>query len=357
MKLADRIDWKEYREDAWSLLSQADGKIYIYGAGNLADNLLMRCEEHGISIAGLLTDLGEEQRHGKYEVLCLEEILHSDIEPFNLLIGFAKGYQRNVHERLMMHKKVRRIYEVANPFPGHKRFDLKFVRDNYEALEEIYNKLADEESQRTLAAFINARVHEDAAFVREVYDINNSEFANDFLQLSDKEVYLDIGAYKGASILRFLKATNGNCKKIIGIEADGEFCEAIRHNCEKYQPKVIHSGCWNCKDTLRFRRDDKCSRLDADEGDMVLEVDTVDHLLGDEDVTYYYMGISTCEKEILEGSTELIRRCHPKLQIFYGPSREELYSIPRLIHAINPSYRIYLRFIDAMPSRLYLYAI
>ena len=47
----------------------------------------------------------------------------------------------------------------------------------------------------------------------------------------------------------------------------------------------------------------------------------------------------------------------PKLAVTVGFDEYALLSIPMLIKAINPTYKIYLRFADAMPARLLLLAV
>ena len=40
-----------------------------------------------------------------------------------------------------------------------------------------------------------------------------------------------------------------------------------------------------------------------------------------------------------------------------GSAKEELYTIPQYVKELNESYQIYLRFIQAMPSRIFMYAV
>lgn len=40
-----------------------------------------------------------------------------------------------------------------------------------------------------------------------------------------------------------------------------------------------------------------------------------------------------------------------------GSAKEELYTIHQYVKELNESYQIYLRFIQAMPSRIFMYAV
>ena len=171
---------------------------------------------------------------------------------------------------------------------------------------------------------------------------------------------MDIGAYNGGSIGRFLNATNGKYNKIIGIEPEKRnfqklelFCGQNHIDAELYQ-----IGCWNKKDRLFFNgNDDKCCRLDENGTDCI-EVDTIDHIIPkDSSVSIINLAVSVAEKEILEGARTTIENNLPKILIFMGSAKEELYTIPACLKDMKCSYKLYLRFIQAMPSRLFLYAL
>lgn len=117
-------------------------------------------------------------------------------------------------------------------------------------------------------------------------------------------------------------------------------------------------GCWNKKDRLFFNgSDDKCCRLDKN-GEDCIEVDTIDNIVSaDVAVSMFNLGISTAELEILEGAQRTIEKNLPKILVFMGSAKEELYTIPQYVKELNESYQIYLRFIQAMPSRIFMYAV
>ena len=52
----------------------------------------------------------------------------------------------------------------------------------------------------------------------------------------------------------------------------------------------------------------------------------------------------------------IIRRNSPKLAMTVGLDADEIRCIPQIIHEIDSSYNIYLRFFAAMPARLVLLA-
>ena len=89
-----------------------------------------------------------------------------------------------------------------------------------------------------------------------------------------------------------------------------------------------------------------------------IEVDTIDNIVSaDVAVSMFNLGISTAELEILEGAQRTIEKNLPKILVFMGSAKEALYTIPQYVKELNESYQIYLRFIQAMPSRIFMYAV
>ena len=66
--------------------------------------------------------------------------------------------------------------------------------------------------------------------------------------------------------------------------------------------------------------------------------------------------MSAGTKEWIEGARRIIHEQKPKLIINVGLTKQLLYQIPALIYGMNDAYRFSLRFIESMPSRLFLFA-
>lgn len=335
--------------------------LFLYGAGNLASNIIKNLRLESIQIEGLLID-GEENitfEKKKYgiKVYNFWNFINRSTQ-CNIIIAYAKGYRKK--EFLEGMRCFANVYIIDNPFEHHKNIDSIYVKNNSNKLQEAYELFEDNHSKKSFCAFINARINHNIKWVTEVSQTDWDEFNNDVMFTKPDEIFLDIGAYDGGSIQRFLVSNNYMAKKIIGIEPDennfhklSTYIKSIsQYNCKLYQ-----TGCWSEKTKLPFNQDDKCSRLDQD-SKYYIDVDKIDNICGlEEEITLYNMGISVAEYEILIGSKELIKKWHPKLIIFMGSARDELWKIPIFIRKLSSDYKIYLRFLTAMPSRFFLYAI
>lgn len=354
----EKIDKTGERIDIYEKIKKDNTPLYIYGAGNLAKNILKKLNEYEIKVAGCITDTGEE-KFESYQVYKYSTFIKNvDKRSCNLLIGFASAYARK--QEIEQKNIFKCVYEIANPFDHHTHFDYKFVEDNKDKLSQVYEQLADEYSKECFVAFINSRIWEDSGYVRDIFRGEIDEFNNDVMRLESTENFLDIGAYDGGSIKRFLKSSNGKYQSIIGIEPESRNFSKLERFCDinKIHAKLYQIGCWNKKDRLYFNdADDKCCRLDKT-GAVCIEVDRVDNIIAPrEKVSIINLGISTAEREIIEGCQNIITNNRPKILVFMGSAKEELYTIPDCIHKISKQYNLYLRFIQAMPSRIFMYAI
>lgn len=358
MNFWEQIDKKGTRINVYIKIKESSLPLYIYGAGNLAENILKKLNEYEIKLEGCITDSGKES-FGQYKVYKYNEFIENKEKgSCNLLLGFASAYERKPY--LEKEEVFAEVFEIANPFEHHAHFDYEFVTEHRIQLEETYHQLEDQYSKQCFCAFINARIWENSDYVREVFRGEIDEFNNDVIGTDRDEVFLDVGAYNGGSINRFLKSNNGYYGKIIGIEPENVNFEKLKSFCNqnKIQAELYQIGCWNKKDKLYFNgSDDKCCRLD-EKGTDCIEVDAIDHIISnDTEVSMLNLGISTAEKEILEGACKTIKNNLPKILVFMGSAKEELYTIPQYIKKIDASYKLYLRFIQAMPSRIFMYAI
>ena len=90
---------------------------------------------------------------------------------------------------------------------------------------------------------------------------------------------------------------------------------------------------------------------------MEIAVDTLDNMLKGETVTLVKINFLVGVKETIEGMKKIMVQSKPKLVVTVGFDEYALLLIPALIKTINPAYKIYLRFADAMPARLLLFAV
>ena len=184
--------------------------------------------------------------------------------------------------------------------------------------------------------------------------------------MSDREVFLDIGAYNGDTIKLFLEETDGKYKKIIALEPDDKsFLELNEYLARERIRNVVTSktGAWNRQENLLFKTgNEQISSVDM--GDNILKAsntitiyaDRLDEIFGEEEISFikinYYEGVL----EAMEGCSGILKRCHPKLAIDVGFDIYNVLKLSELLTSLELGYRLYLRFNRAMSSTFTLYA-
>lgn len=217
----------------------------------------------------------------------------------------------------------------------------KFLADNKDTLYDLREKLADEESKLQLDAFIEQRANGN---FRKRHSDMPQYFDTDVLAFTEREVFIDCGAYDGDTVQAFLQtAGNKGYKSIYAFEADPQNAEKMRQNLsELSELNVIEKGVYSFTGTLHFSAGDKDSSAVSDDG-IEVPVTTLDDALEGVDVTLLKMDIEGSELAALQGAQKLIRRCRPKLAICVYHREEDLVTIPQYILSLVPEYELYFR--------------
>lgn len=191
-------------------------------------------------------------------------------------------------------------------------------------------------------------------------------FGEPFITPCENEVFVDAGAYTGDTVGGFIRFCNGNYKHIYALEPDIEIYEKMRQNIEKNRWEnvtPIAKGAWRRASALKFRIDHEkpgSSRVsNSEEDELRVEVDSIDHIAGNEIVTFIKMDIEGSEMDALIGAKETITRNKPKLAICVYHRPEDVLSIPTYIKRLVPEYKFYLRHHSGFPrtGETVLYAV
>jgi len=125
---------------------------------------------------------------------------------------------------------------------------------------------------------------------------------------------------------------------------------------------LIEKGVWEEKKLLCFGKTGTHSNILCEDGNIYIEVDTIDNFCRNEKVTFIKMDIEGSELEALKGAEKQIRENKPKLAICVYHKEEDLITIPQYILSLNPEYKLYLRYFgssdfNSLWTELVLYAV
>jgi FkbM family methyltransferase len=197
----------------------------------------------------------------------------------------------------------------------------------------------------------------------EPFVVPNQYFTETVYSLRDDEVLVDCGAYDGDTVREFhhaLKKQIGHVlfEQIYAFEPNHKPFFALVKNTENQESiTCIQRGVWNEPAELRFSGDKaRSSKIDND-GDVVINVDPMDTMLGIQRVSIIKLDLEGAELQALQGAKKLIRRNVPVIAVCVYHKNDDLFTIPGFIDSLALPYHYYLRAHESKSGELVLYCI
>lgn len=372
------IDLIKYSQDSRLLdlhdMIISNKNIYIFGAGQCALNTASLLKEYGIRIAGFCVD-SEFFKEGVVidglKVFNADELMSGENE---FVIGF-ENRKRALELKESLSKKGLKVYYFEDLF-CFRQMDYKFFIDNIMNYQKAYDLLEDELSRKIFVAHINSRISGDYSDISQ-YD-SKLKYGYDYglLNISDKEVFVDCGAFDGDTFSELLDYTNGSYKKYIAFEPDEKNVEKLRFKTADYNDIVIiQKGVGDTNEIKHFYNDgslysnfvdsglwgDKTRRDIYDDKDNYIAVPVckMDDTISDDQISTIKMDIEGSELDALKGAAEIIKRDHPKLAICIYHKSEDLFSCALYINFLvgDGVYKYYVRHHSDNITETVLYAI
>lgn len=339
-------------------LKRSELPVVLYGGAALANLVQKLLFHNGIQINHVVAD----EKYYVPDSFFNNQLIEQENDVLNLypkvnaIIAF--GNYREKMAELSKNPSVERCIFFE---PAALQFDFddyyNTVKKNASELENFYSQLADEHSRNIMVAFINAKISGNSEDLANLNINDEQQYFPEFLHLSDDEVFVDIGAFDGDTILAFINKTQGKYTKIYAFEPDKNNIKKIEKNTSKFSNiKIIEKGCFSCKKTLSFQDGMGESSSVSSQGNVKIDVDAVDNIIS-EKVTFIKMDIEGSELEALKGAHKTICSNLPRLAVSLYHRSDDFLSIPQYIYGMNNSYKFYLRHYGSFCTELVLYAI
>lgn len=180
----------------------------------------------------------------------------------------------------------------------------------------------------------------------------------DVFEPKKDEIFIDAGAYDGATIRDFVNWTKGEYKKIIALEPLAEMCNHIKEKCTQEHIRSVQieeAAAWNKKEKLFFAEAKAGSRVEEG-GETCINGIDIDSIAKDEMVTFIKMDIEGSELKALEGAKDTIQRNKPRLAICIYHKPEDIIELPSYILELVPEYKFYIRHYRSNICETVLYA-
>ena len=146
---------------------------------------------------------------------------------------------------------------MSNPFKAENKFlTYKEIEADKDKLIMSYNAFNDEKSKKIFIEFINWKMTGDVSKLVPYTEGDWLEFfSTDLLSEDDNYTFVDVGAYTGDTIIRFLSFCKGKYDQIIAFEPDEtNFQETLKvvNNGRLENVTVYKTGLWSNQEEKKF---------------------------------------------------------------------------------------------------------
>ena len=210
-------------------------------------------------------------------------------------------------------------------------------------------RLQDELSRATLDAVLRLRMTGNRAELLDVICPIEQEYFSMYsssdtpIVLHDHEHYVDIGAYDGDTVGKFMTAARHRYASIHAYEPDPRNFAALQRRLQSTSgPIFLHNeAVSDSNQPLSFLASGTMgSRVEAD-GDIQVPSVRLDDVL--EQITLLKMDVEGFEPHVLRGAAKLIGRCRPRMAITCYHHALDLLDIVAVLDEIYPDAQFRLR--------------
>ena len=335
-------------KELWQYLKTVNKPIVLYGMGNGADKIINVLENYGIPFKGVFASDGFVRNkifHG-FPISSYSELK----EKFgDMVVLLCFGSDRA--EVLLNVKKISsecELYAPDVPVIGGELFTEKYLKENKERFEWVYDKLSDDLSRKTFENTIKYKLSGKVEYLFEC-ETQADEPYDSFLKLSDNEKFLDLGAYNGDTVADFVKRVK-NYDKITAVEPDGKTFKKLLKNTESIEKTECKNLCISsfvgeAPFGMKHGRNSK-----AFTGDVLAQFSTIDAIVGDGGVSFIKMDIEGEELNAIKGAESTIGTFSPKMLISCYHRTEDILTLPKAVFDIKNDYKLYMRHFHSLPA-------
>ncbi len=334
--------------DLWTYLKRCDKPIVLYGMGNGADLILDVMKQKDLSASGVFASDGFV-RHQIFRGFTVRSYAELKKQFGSMVVLLSFGTHRpDVIENIKRIMSEQEVYAPDVPIAGEELFDLDFVRNNADKFREVYIMLGDNQSRKVYRNIVLSKLTGKIDLMFECE--SEPKEAYDLLGLSEQEFYLDIGAYDGDTVLRFIEWCGGKYKRIDAVEPDRKNFKKLLNNTKDYSELYCHNLCMDETPGQRSFSMDGGRKARAGEGAELIRAETIDSLFETVPLTLIKMDVEGLELSVLKGGAEVLRACRPKMDVAAYHRSTDLFELPLYVKSICPDAKVYLRHFQSLPA-------
>lgn len=328
-------------KDIWEYLKSADKPICLYGTGNGADKIIEQLNLNGIKISGIFASDGfvrDRVFHG-FKVTSYETLKEKFVDMI-ILVCFGSS-RKEVIENVKRLSFEQELYAPDVPVYGKTVFNKNYYLKNKDSFDYIRDKLSDNQSKKVFDSIIKYKI---SGNVKYLFDCEtNEDETNNLLNIEKCNSFLDLGAYRGDTLIKFADAVKGNYKFITAVEPDIKTYKKLIENTKTYLNINYENACIHSFDgTVPFSMNGGRNST-LENGNCEIRAVTIDTLSKENPFDLIKFDVEGNELNGIIGGINTIKNSKPKMVIATYHRSEDLISIPNEVLKIRSDYKIYLR--------------
>ncbi|KOS60727.1 FkbM family methyltransferase [Lysinibacillus agricola] len=334
-----------------------DMPLFIYGSGEVAKFVHEKLKTNNLCVKGYFVDDIFLNSSDKNSILPLSYI-NVYKEKFNIVMGHIEGYKISKSEirRRINNINLNDIYYLSEIY-NMEELSLKFIDMNKGKFQNIKNLLADEQSRKSLTAYIDAKVYNNYSCLKDIY-CEEHYFPKDIISLNENESLIDCGAYIGDTIKDFIALNNNKFKNIIAVEADPINMSILKENYLDERIRFCEVAVFSKKTDLLFDSSENMLSKISEGNGVLVKADKLDNIVKEgEEISFIKMDIEGAEMAALKGAEKIIKTQKPKLAISVYHKRNDLIEIFEYLKGLVPEYKFYFRVHKPIAIDAVLYAV
>jgi FkbM family methyltransferase len=334
-------------------------RFVLFGAGNMGRRVLARLRQDGIE--PLAFSDNQNGQWGK-TINGLDVLAPRDaITRFSSDAVFIVTIYNNNHSFLHTRSQLLNLgcEKVISVIPLRWKYwesFLPYFRDDLphkvlveaDAIRGAFGLWNDEPSRREFVGQVSWRLHGDFA-VLGTPDADQEYFPEDLFRFTGDDLIVDVGAFDGDTIRRFLKLRGNEFRGIVALEPDpGNFGRLTRYvsglPVDVARKIDIHAlAAANHAGKLRFAAGEGVASALSKTGSIEVSCVRLDELLADSHPTYIKMDVEGAEPDAIEGCKRILADERPILAACVYHAQDHLWNIPIALSQITRRHYLFLR--------------
>jgi FkbM family methyltransferase len=348
-------------------------RVWIYGSGTFAEEIISEFENLGIVVLGVIDHLniGKHVNSSRNSYI-VKSLSQANLEPGSRIVLAVCNLYGNLTK---ISSTIEPGIHVTSPVELFQLFSEQgidsenyWLSTNFELfarsrseIQSFREILGDEASKDLLDGILKYREHGQIIDLPRPRPLREQYLAKEYSTPPKDLRIIDLGACQGENLEEFLDAGHSFVDGFL-FEPDARNLKVLRNRLALLGLNSLEShplGAWSETTTLRFRASGNAAAAVSGIGDISINVIALDDFIPAEyRPNFVKMDIEGAEMEALEGMTNLIANHSPHLAISVYHKPSDLWMIGNFLHQRFPGiYNFYLRMYGEQTFDTILYAV